>query len=356
MKEAAHRAGLKAVRVITDPFATVFAYGLGKNGVGTSALIIDVARHKCDMTLLWVEEGVPEVLYNNHSEWSRGVFTEDFLGHIVLTGSASHNPQIRHLIQSQFNGKGITDSITHPVAFGAATVGHTLMSPQNGISPASMSPGTPSASKPPPDSWRCSQTQHAGIPNIQDTRTFITARDNQTTAMIRIFENRRPLAKDNIMVGTIELIGIPAARRGVYKIDVTLTVEMSVYTHVWAEVKGLDRINGSVALGYTNERLTPEQVARVTTERNIHKKEDSEAAGMVRARNSEREGEKILQSVKNWMEWLERSGTDVGEADLQTEIKRRGDMMEGFVAKNLYAQAIVPIGMRPADVVIYEEL
>jgi heat shock protein 5 len=53
------------------------------------------------------------------------------------------------------------------------------------------------------------------------TGHFTTAFDDQTTVLIQVYEGARPYTNLSNFLGEIELEGIPLAKKGVPKIDVT---------------------------------------------------------------------------------------------------------------------------------------
>ncbi len=55
-------------------------------------------------------------------------------------------------------------------------------------------------------------------------QTFSTAEDNQEAVTIRILQGEREMAADNVLLGVLELSGIPPAPRGVPQIEVTFSV------------------------------------------------------------------------------------------------------------------------------------
>jgi len=96
------------------------------------------------------------------------------------------------------------------------------------------------------------------------SQTFSTFADNQTAVDIHILQGERSLAKDNKTLGMFRLEGIPMARRGEPKIEVTFDIDASGILHVTAKdvATGKDQritISGSSGLSEDEvERLRKE--------------------------------------------------------------------------------------------------
>jgi molecular chaperone DnaK len=67
------------------------------------------------------------------------------------------------------------------------------------------------------------------------SQTFSTADDNQTAVTIRVFQGEREIAADNKMLGQFDLVGIPAAPRGVPQIEVTFDIDANGIENVSAQ-------------------------------------------------------------------------------------------------------------------------
>lgn len=69
------------------------------------------------------------------------------------------------------------------------------------------------------------------------SQTFSTADDNQTAVTIRVLQGERQMAADNTELGRFDLIGIPAAPRGIPQIEVTFDIDSDGIVHVSAKDK-----------------------------------------------------------------------------------------------------------------------
>ncbi|WP_454797178.1 molecular chaperone DnaK [Novosphingobium lindaniclasticum] len=70
------------------------------------------------------------------------------------------------------------------------------------------------------------------------SQVYSTAEDNQQAVTIRVFQGEREMAQDNKMLGQFDLVGIPAARRGVPQIEVTFDIDANGIVNVSAKDKG----------------------------------------------------------------------------------------------------------------------
>ena len=69
-------------------------------------------------------------------------------------------------------------------------------------------------------------------------QVFSTAEDNQQAVTIRVFQGEREMAGDNKILGQFDLVGIPAARRGVPQIEVAFDIDANGIVNVSAKDKG----------------------------------------------------------------------------------------------------------------------
>ena len=69
------------------------------------------------------------------------------------------------------------------------------------------------------------------------SQTFSTAEDNQTAVTIRVFQGEREMAADNKLLGQFDLLGLPAAPRGVPQIEVGFDIDANGIVNVSAKDK-----------------------------------------------------------------------------------------------------------------------
>ncbi len=115
------------------------------------------------------------------------------------------------------------------------------------------------------------------------SQTFSTAEDNQTAVTIRVFQGEREMAADNKLLGQFDLVGLPAAPRGVPQVEVTFDIDANGIVNVSAKDKATGkeqqiRIQASGG-------LSDADIERMVKDAEVHAEEDKKRRELVEARN-----------------------------------------------------------------------
>ena len=115
------------------------------------------------------------------------------------------------------------------------------------------------------------------------SQVFSTAEDGQTAVTIRVFQGEREMAADNKLLGQFDLVGLPAAPRGVPQVEVTFDIDANGIVNVSAKDKATGkeqqiRIQASGGLSDTDiQKMVKDAEANAET--------DKKRKAMVEARN-----------------------------------------------------------------------
>jgi len=115
------------------------------------------------------------------------------------------------------------------------------------------------------------------------SQIFSTAADNQPAVSIHVLQGERAMAADNKTLGRFELVGIPAAPRGVPQIEVAFDIDANGIVHVSAKDLGTGK-EQSIRIT-ASSGLSKEEIDKLTREAESHVEEDKRKKDLIEARN-----------------------------------------------------------------------
>ncbi len=164
--------------------------------------------------------------------------------------------------------------------------------------------------------------RNASIPT-QKSQIFSTAADNQTAVTIRVLQGERPMADDNVELGRFDLVGIPAAPRGVPQIEVKFDIDRDGIVHVSAKDLGTGK-EQSIRIT-APKKLSKEEIDKMVRDadkfaaEDIKKKEEIEVINQ--ADNLVYATEKSLKEFGDKVSQTERADIEARVNDLKGAIK-----------------------------------
>ncbi len=165
--------------------------------------------------------------------------SSDKIDEVILVGGSSRMPKVQEVVKQIFGKEG--SRAVNPdeaVAIGAAVQG-AVLNGDSGVKDILLLDVTPLSlgietlggvfTKLIP--------RNTTIPT-KKSQVFSTAADGQTAVSIHVLQGEREMAAQNRTLGNFDLVGIPAAPRGVPQIEVTFDIDANGIVHVSAKDMG----------------------------------------------------------------------------------------------------------------------
>ncbi len=128
------------------------------------------------------------------------------------------------------------------------------------------------------------------------SQIFSTAADNQTAVTIRVGQGERAMFSDNKVLGQFDLVGIPAALRGIPQIEVTFDIDANGILHVTAKDQGTGK-EQSIRITASN-KLDDKEVEKMRKEAEKYASEDEKRKKEVETFN---EADTLVYSTEKTM-------------------------------------------------------
>jgi molecular chaperone DnaK len=168
------------------------------------------------------------------------------------------------------------------------------------------------------------------------SQIFSTAADGQTAVSIHVLQGEREMATQNRTLGKFDLIGIPAAPRGVPQIEVTFDIDANGIVHVSAKDLGTGkeqkiRIESSSGLNEAD-------IEKMVREAEAHAEEDKKIRARIDARNEADSliysTEKSLKDYGDKISSEDKAKIESAVADLKRVMENQEASAEEIKAKN----------------------
>jgi molecular chaperone DnaK len=259
--------------------------------------------------------------------------TPQVLEELVLVGGATRMPMIQQLVRELAGGKEPNKSVNpdEVVAVGAAIQAGVLSGEMKDVllldvTPLSLGVETLGGM------MTTLIPRNTTIPT-RKSEVFSTAADSQTAVDILVLQGERPMAADNMTLGTFRLDGLPPAPRGMPQIEVTFDLDANGILNATAKDKATGREQKIVITASTN--LNKADVERMVQDAQRSASEDNRRRETIQARNEADQA--IYQAEKSLSELGEKvSAPD--RARLETQVKTLREAMPGEDAGRIRTQ------------------
>jgi molecular chaperone DnaK len=125
------------------------------------------------------------------------------------------------------------------------------------------------------------------------SKVFTTAADNQTAVTVHIVQGERPMAADNVSLGSFNLSGIPPAPRGIPQIEVKFDLDANGILNVTAKDLGTQKEAKITITAST--KLSKEEIEKLKKDAEVYADQDKKKKEEIEIKN---EAENFIYSTE----------------------------------------------------------